>query len=85
MDSNFVTMCLNSLRSYKGKDINKMLIFPYDNVAFKLSNYDQIIEKDHRYATYALNQLIDRVFYLASKDAKGTINIKVGKLANKAA
>ena len=41
----FVAKCIDGLRNYKGKDIGKMLIFPYDNVVFKLSDYNITVER----------------------------------------
>ena len=81
----FVAKCIDDLRNYKGKDIGKMLIFTYDNVVFKLSDYNITVEKDNRYNTYCLNRLTGHIFYLVSRDTDGNIDLKVGKLANKVA
>ena len=84
-NKSFVAKCIDDLRNYKGKDISKMLIFPYDNVVFKLSDYNITMEKDNRYNTYCLNQLTGHIFYLVSRDINENIDLKVGKLANKIA
>ena len=84
-NKSFVAKCIDDLRNYKGKDISKMLIFPYDNVVFKLSDYNITMEKDNRYNTYCLNQLTGHIFYLVSRDINENIDLKVGKLANKVA
>ena len=80
IDSKFATMCLDSLRSYSGKV--DLLIFPYDNVSFLLRN-GIVLDSDQRYATYKLKNLEGKIFYLASKNSDGDIDIKVGKLSNK--
>lgn len=79
MKKSYITMCLEDIRDYNGKDITGMVIFPYNNVSFPI-NYKGELMGDPKYISHVFNRLKNSLIYLIKKDNKGELSVKVSSL-----